>query len=179
MAPVLKPGVVLVTRSKGGVRSGGWWIRFSAAIQGKPNTSNHVAVVHHTDDKGTLWCLEGRPGGVGWKDARGYLADKWTLTNADQAISDDQGAEIAKLMEAMIGTKYDWQSIAGDALATFGWQLPGWDTKFKDGQVAGQVVCSSAAVYAYAKAAAKHPEGGRGCTPADWAAWIMTKGWAP
>lgn len=58
----VQPGDVLVTRS------GGWQarlIRLGAALRDKPNLSSHVAVVHHTDVKGTLWVLEGRPGGAG------------------------------------------------------------------------------------------------------------------
>ena len=177
MAIDLKPGTVLCTRTKGGVRSGGWWIRLSAALQNKPNLSNHVAVVHHRDEQGTWWCIEGRPGGAGWKDAKGYLADKWTTGNDLQPLTDAQRAAIAKQMEALLATAYDWQSIAADGLATFGIKLPGWDSKWADGQVAVQAVCSSLAAYAYAKVGVPHPAGGRGTTPADWTQWIMTRAW--
>jgi len=54
----LRPGTVLVTRSGG---FAGTMIRFGAALRGKPNLQNHVAVAHHTDVHGTLWCIEGRP----------------------------------------------------------------------------------------------------------------------
>lgn len=37
------------------------------------NLSNHIAVADHYDKAGTLWCAEGRPGDVGWRDARTYL----------------------------------------------------------------------------------------------------------
>lgn len=174
MAANLQPGTVLVTRSKGW---GSWLIRFGAALSDKPNLGNHVAVVHHVDAEGTTWCIEGRPGGVGWKDAKGYLASKWTITNTAQPFTKAQGGEIAKAMEALLGTPYDWQSIVGDALASLGMTLPGWDTRWEDGQVAGQVVCSSAAAYAYGKANVKHPTGNRGCVPADWVQWILTKAW--
>jgi hypothetical protein len=169
----VKPGTILCTRSTG---AGGWWIRFGAALRNKPNLSNHVAVAHHTDKAGTLWCIEGRPGGVGWKDAKGYLADKWTVTNVGQPLTETQRYDIAVAMEALIGTAYDWESIAADALADLGMHLPGWDAKW-NGEVAGQVVCSSAAAYAYAKAHAPHPPGDRGCQPADWNEWIHTRGW--
>lgn len=175
----LKPGTVLVTRSEGGVRSGGWWIRLSAALQNKPNLGNHVAVVHHTDAQGTVWCIEGRPGGAGWKDAKGYLADKWTIANDMQPLTDAQRAGIATQMEALIGTEYDWRAIAADGLATFGIVIPGWNAKWDDGQVNVQAVCSSLAAYAYGKQRAEHPTGDRGCLPADWSEWIVTRGWRP
>ena len=54
-----------------------------------------------------------------------------------------------------------------DALDDLGMKLPGWDAKWH-GEVAGQVVCSSAAAYAYAKAKVAHPEGDRGCQPSAW-----------
>lgn len=175
MAPKLEPGTILVTRSTG---RGGWWIRFGAAIRNRPNLGNHVAVVHHVDGQGTLWVLEGRPGGVGWRDAKGYLDSKWTMTNADQPLNPAQRASIAKQMEAIIGTAYDWQSIVADGAADLGLHLPGWDAKWKDGEVAGHVVCSSAAEYAYAKAGVPHPSGDKGCQPSDWSEWIITRGWA-
>ena len=172
--PAPEPGTILVTRSKG---FGGWWIRFGAAIRNRPNLGNHVAVVHHRDQQGTLWCIEGRPGGVGWRDAKGYLASRWTHSNAAQPLTAAQRLEICKAMEALLGTEYDWQSIAADAATDLGMHLPGWDQKWKDGEVAGHVVCSSAAAYGYAKAHAPHPPGDRGVQPADWTAWIITRGW--
>lgn len=174
-AAKLEPGTVLVTRSSG---FAGWWIRFGAALSNKPNLGNHVAVVHHTDKEGTVWCIEGKPGGVGWRDAKGYTDSKWTMDNQAQPLTGEQRYNIAVTMEALIGTEYDWASIAADALASLGMHLPGWDSKWVDGEVAGQVVCSSAAAYAYGKATAPHPEGDRGCTPSDWSSWIITTGWA-
>ena len=173
MTDRLTPGTVLVVRSKGWA---GGLIRIGAAISGKPNLQNHVAVVHHVDAHGTLWCIEGRPGGVGWRDATSYMRDPWTLTNSSQPFAPSQGAAIAKQMEALLGTAYDWQSIAADAFTDLGMRLPGWDSKWK-GEVAGQVVCSSAAAYAYGKASVTHPPGDRGCQPADWTQWIVTHAW--
>lgn len=174
MTGEVRPGTVLVTRSGG---FAAFMIRLGAAIRGWPNLSNHVAVVHHTDATGTVWCIEGRPGGVGWRTATTYLKSSWTLTNAAQPFSDAQGAAIAKQMEALLGTAYDWEAIAADALEDLGMTLPGWDARFR-GDVAGQLVCSSAAAYAYGKATVPHPAGDRGCQPAGWSAWCLTKGWA-
>jgi hypothetical protein len=169
----LRPGTVLCVRTGGFAAT---MIRLGAAFRGKPNLENHVAVVHHTDIHGTIWCIEGRPGGVGWRDATSYMQSPWTLTNTGQLFTATQGAAIAKQMEALLGTKYDWDSIAADALSDLGMRLPGWDSKWH-GLVAGQVVCSSAAAYAYGKAGAAHPAGDRGCQPSDWTQWILTKGW--
>jgi len=175
MTAALKPGTVLCTRSAG---FGSWWIRFGAAISNKPNLQNHVAVVHHVDKAGTTWCIEGRPGGAGWKDATGYLKDRYTIDNSAQPIDTKQGETIAHWMESLLGTEYDWQSIVADGLADLGIRLPGWSEKWVDGQVNVQAVCSSLAAYAYAKAHVPHPPGDKGCQPADWTAWIMTKAWA-
>lgn len=169
----IRPGTVLCVRSSG---FAGFMIRFGAAIRNKPNLQNHVAVAHHTDEHGTLWCIEGRPGGVGWRDATTYTQSPWTLMNTEQPFTDVQGAAIAKQMEALLGTKYDWDAIAADALSDLGMRLPGWDSKWQ-GLVAGQVVCSSAAAYAYGKAQVPHPVGDRGCQPSAWTEWILTKEW--
>jgi len=174
VAAPFQPGTVLCTRSPG---FGSWWIRFGAAIRGKPNLQNHVAVVHHADKAGTTWAIEGRPGGAGWKDATGYLNSKWTISNAAQPVTEKQGGQIAHWMEALLGSEYDWQSIIADGLADLGIRLPGWEEKWADGQVNVQAVCSSLAAYAYAKAGVPHPPGGRGCQPSDWTTWILTRAW--
>ena len=138
VTPKVEPGTVLVTRSGG---FAAFMIRLGAALRGRPNLGNHVAVAHHTDAKGTLWVIEGKPGGVGWRDATAYLTSTWTLTNVTQPVTDAQRAAICTHMEALLGTAYDWQSIAADALSDLGMTLPGWDAEW-NGQVAGQVVCS-------------------------------------
>jgi hypothetical protein len=173
-APKVEPGTILVTRSKG---TAGWWIRFGAALRNRPNLGNHIAVVHHTDKAGTVWTIEGRPGGAGWKDAKGYLASRWTMTNAAQPITAAQRAAIAKTMEALIGSDYAWDAIAADALASLKIKMPGWDEKWKDGEVKVQAVCSSLAAYAYGKCGVPHPPGDRGTTPGDWSQWILTQAW--
>jgi hypothetical protein len=144
----------------------------------EPNMDNHIAVAHHQDAHGTLWVLEGRPGGVGWRQANDYLRSPWTLTNAGQPKTDAQRAAVCKTAEAMLGTAYDWQAIAADAAGAFGlngvW-LPKWD-----GKVPGHVVCSSLAAYAYTRAGLGRPiqaADGREVTPADWVTFILTHGY--
>jgi hypothetical protein len=170
-APV-QPGDVLVIRT-GGLAAA--MIRLGAALAGRPNLSNHVAVVHHTDAHGTVWVVEGRPGGAGWRDAGSYLASPWTLANTAQPKTPAQRETVRKIMEAMLGTAYDWDAIVADAGVDLhmdrAW-LPDWH-----GTVPGHVVCSSLAAYAYGKAGLPCPPGGRTCQPSDWSAWILTRAW--
>jgi hypothetical protein len=180
MAPV-QPGDVLTVRSSvpagwGRVRSPAWWIRLGSALHNAPDLSNHVAVAHHADEHGTLWCIEGRPGGAGWRDARPYLESPYTLDNAAQPKTEAQRLAVCATMEALIGAAYDWQAIVADGFTDLGWRLPGWDPSWR-GTVPVQVVCSSAAAYAYAKAGLPCPAGERGCQPADWDRFILARAW--
>jgi cell wall-associated NlpC family hydrolase len=172
--PAVLPGDVLCVRTSG---RAAWWIRFGSAIRGVPDLSNHVAVAHHVDAHGTMWCLEGRPGGVGWRDATAYLSSPWTLTNAAQPKTGQQRAQVCKVMEALVGTPYDWQAIVADGVTDLGWHLPGWEPDWH-GTVPGHVDCSSAAAYAYAKTGLAGPGGERGCQPSDWDAFILAAAWA-
>lgn len=165
----LQPGDVLVVRSSGWA---GRLIRFGSALRDKPDLSNHVAVVHHWDSNGTLWCIEGRPGGVGWRDAADYLSSPWTLSNVAQLKTDAQRRVIADGAVAMLGMPYDWAAIIGDGLD----DLHLWNPV--RGQVAGHAVCSAVAAFLYDKAALARPAGGeRRVQPADWDSWIVTQGW--
>lgn len=169
----LRPGDVLAVRSNG---AAGWWIRIGAALHNQPNLSNHIAVVHHTDIHGTVWGIEGRPGGVGWVDCRKYLESPYTLTNVEQNKTAIQRQNICKTMEAMLGTPYDWEAISVDGMTDLGVRLPGWRPDWT-GTVPGHVVCSSLADYAYWKNNVDCPVGGRGVQPSDWVKFILTKAW--
>jgi len=165
------PGDVLVTRSGG---LAGAAIRLGAALRNQPNLSNHVAVVHHADASGTLWCVEGRPGGVGWRDAKDYLASPWTLTNAAQPKTPDQRKAVTDGARAILGMPYDWASIIGDGLD----DLHLWDPV--GGVVRGHAVCSAVAAFLYDRAGLPRPAGDeRRVQPAAWDAWILTEGWKP
>ena len=171
--PAVLPGDVLAVRS-GSLAA--WAIRFGSAFRDGPNLSNHIAVASHYDAHGTLWCAEGKPGGVGQRDARAYLASPWTLTNAAQPKTRAQRDAVAGVMTALNGTAYDWQAICASAARDLGFTLPGWDPGWH-GQVPAHVICSSLAAYAYAKAGLACPPGERGCQPSDWDTWILTRGW--
>lgn len=72
-------GDVVCTRNPGT----GWSARirrFGAALRDQPNTVDHTVVVHRRDAAGTLWGIEGRPGGVGEVDMRNGMV--WRVLNA-------------------------------------------------------------------------------------------------
>lgn len=168
-------GDVLVTREGPWFVSGA--IRFGALLRHRPAFCNHAIVVHHWDEAGVLWGVEGRPGGVGWRDLTGPLS--WSLTNANnrQPKTDDQRARIADIMIHMLGTPYDWRGIAEDTRQALhgSWGIP-IAGEWKNGETPGHVVCSSLADYAYEKVGLDNPNGGRitrGTTPGDWDAWIL------
>lgn len=165
----IQPGDVLA------VRTSGWpavMIRLGAALAGKPNISNHVAIAHHWDAAGTLWAIEGRPGGVGWRDAADYLASPWTLSNVAQVKTDAQREVVIKTAVALLGTPYDWAAIVGDGLD----DLHLWNPVA--GAVHGEVACSSLAAYAYDKALLARPGGAeRRVQPAGWTGFMLTRGW--
>lgn len=170
ISPIVLPGDVLAVRTPGAWSSA--LIRLGAALTGKPNLSNHIAVVHHTDASGTTWCIEGRPGGVGWRNASDYLASPWTLWNADQPKTDAQRKVVTDGAMAILGMPYDWAAIIGDGLDDLHlWSPVG-------GNVHGEGVCSAVAAFLYDKAALARPRGSeRRIQPADWDSWILTSGW--
>lgn len=170
IADKVAPGDVLVTRTQGAWSSE--MIRLGAAIAGKPNLSNHVAIVHHADASGTLWCVEGRPGGVGWRNASGYLASQWTITNAAQPKTAAQRKAVTDGALAVIGMPYDWAAIIGDGLD----DLHLWNPV--RGDVHGEAVCSAVAAFLYDKAGLGRPKGGeRRVQPGDWDTFILTRSW--
>jgi len=167
------PGDLLMTRSDG---LGGQLIREGASLEDEPNQCNHVAVVHHTDANSTVWCIEGRPGGVGWRDATDYIRSPWTVSNSLQPKSMNQRTDITTGTVAMIGTPYDWEAITKDAGDVFGLKHV-WELKWTDGQVPGHVVCSSLAAYLYMKAGLACPPGDREVSPADWLNLLIPNHW--
>src|ERR1700755_764951 len=176
---MLKPGDILAIRTvsnKPFWKDPSWWIRFGAAVHNEANLSNHIAVAHHFDDKGTLWCAEGRPGGVGWVEATTYLKSMDLLTNVEQPKTDAQRKIVVDTMLSMIGVGYDWEAIAADAFNDFGIKIPGWESDW-NGQVPAHVVCSSLAAYGYAKAGLPCPKGDRLVQPSDWDDFILNKSW--
>jgi hypothetical protein len=175
----VQPGDVLVTRE------GPWWvsgaIRLGAWMRGLPSVCNHVIVVHHQDVNGTWWGIEGRPGGVGWRDLSGPLS--WPATNAnnDQPKTTDQREQICDLLMTMLGRPYDWAGIGADAIHAleWAWKLPTLG-EWSDTEVPGQLVCSSLADWAQERAGLASPGGGlmtRYTTPGDWDLFMTSRQW--
>src|SRR2546423_7674753 len=169
-------GDILATRGDG---LGSQAIRLGAALEDEPNTINHIAIVHHKDAAGNLWCIEGRPGGVGWKTAKGYLESPYTVTNVGQSKTQLQRDWIVTKSTTMLGTAYDWAAIATDASIALLHRNPLWGTKDFGDEPPAHVVCSSFAVWLYHHAGLLFPDqhGERWTTPADWVKFIIEHGW--
>ena len=173
----LGPGDVLIVTGTSDVAK---LIEAGAILVGDPAAS-HVAIYHHTDANGTPWAIEGRPGGVGWRDATDYDRDPRTVTNAEQHKSSAQRDTIGFYAEKLLGTSYDWLGgIAEDAMRAL--DLPSlWKPERDTGIVPAHVVCSSLAAWVYDRAGldAPCPQDWRHCTPGAWALWIAQQGWRP
>jgi hypothetical protein len=175
-------GDVIVTREKG------WpWadlIRLGAAISGQPPLCNHVIIVHHVDDAGRLWGVEGRPGGVGERELTGVgNPASWPLTNAnnDQPKTEIQRFLVADLCHKALGRPYDWAAIGEDVREALGlWWTPQTTGEWSSGQTPVHMVCSSLADLAYEKAGLANPGGGdrtRFTTPGEWDRFMIRKEW--
>lgn len=170
----LKPASILVICGGSSVVAES--IEIGAVFDGEP-AAHHVAVVHHIAPNGVLWGIEGRPGGVGWVDCAKYIAHPLTVANTSQAITDEARMSIAVIMEAMIGTAYDWAAIAEDGGQIFSRKFglaDIWHEKV-DGKLPGHIVCSSLAAYGYDRAnlPCPSPRDYRHVTPADWEKFIL------
>jgi hypothetical protein len=170
----VQPGDVVCTKTPKGWPA--FLIRLGAALRDRPNTVNHVIVVHHTDAAGTLWGIEARPGGVGWVDMRSALAAPYTVSNAAQLKTNDQRVAVCRAVEGMLGTPYDWQGIAFAAAQAVHAQLL-WASLEWGSKPPAHVVCSALADWAYEHVGLASPQPDRTCTPGDWAAWITERAW--
>lgn len=164
-------------------RGGGWpgtVIRFGAALVGLPNTHGHVAVFMGPDPDGRDQVIEGRPGGVGYRDAAGYLKDHWTIDNRHQPKTPSQRLAIAAGAKAMLGTPYDWVGIGLDGMrAIHAPQIYQWAAAHGKPSP-NHVVCSSLADWLYAHVGLANPgraDFDRTTTPADWVQFITTHAW--
>jgi hypothetical protein len=172
---LLAPGDLLIVT---GTQDVAKVIEIGAVLVGDPAAS-HVAVYHHTDANGVPWALEGRPGGVGWRDATDYDRDPRTVTNAAQPKTETQRISVCYWSEKLIGTQYDWLGgIAEDALRALDPQLL-WKPEAATGIVPGAVVCSSYAAWVYGRAGLPAPSPGdwRHVTPGAWSLFVEQRGW--
>lgn len=169
----VQPGDVLVVRTKS---PWGRWIRLGAWLSGKPSTVDHVAVVHHRDDAGIWWAIEGRPGGVGWVDIARYDSP-FVVSNAEQPKTDEQRKLVCDLADDLLKRPYDWSAIAVDAFESLRVGAL-WASKDYGDEAPGQVVCSSLAAWVYKRAGLAGPAKRiRWVVPADWAIHCQSKAW--
>jgi hypothetical protein len=157
-----QPGDVILTR-------GNAWtsrlIRWGAALLDQPNVYNHVIVVHHRDAIGVLWGIEARAEGVGWVDLTRTLKSRWVLSNADQPKTPADREFITRTVEGAIATI--------DKL----WRAKEFP---EDGRLPYGTICSALADWAYEQRGLPNPGGTRRTRltkPADWHAFIQTRGW--
>jgi cell wall-associated NlpC family hydrolase len=178
MTNPLLMGDVLCTRSDSKV---GKTIRFGAAVLGKPNTVNHVAIYMGPGADGRDRVIEGRPGGVGWKDAAGYIKDNWTMDNRDQPKTPAQREQVCAAATAMLGTKYDWVGIGQNAMEAIRAPDLYRSKEWAHSASPDHVVCSSLADWVYGQVGLANPgktqKGDKITTPGDWAEFITTEGW--
>lgn len=170
-------GDVLCVRTPG---FAGRMIRLGAALRDLPNLDSHIAIMHHVDAAGVPWVIEGRPGGVGWRDARVYLTDGRLMTNVYQPKTDAQRYAVAVAAESMLGTGYDWVGIAADAAHDL--NLPAlWRSDPHGDGPPAHVVCSSLAAWLYHHVGLPAPgtrEQWDRVQPADWSEFILAAPWA-
>lgn len=164
-------------------RGGGWvgrTIRFGAAMLGRPNTVGHVAVFMGPGSDGRPRVIEGRPGGVGWRDASAYLKDHWTIDNREQPKTDAQRIAVAEAAVAMLGTPYDWAGIGLDAMRAIRAPVLYARAAEKGKASPDHVVCSALADWVYAQVGLANPGKltyDRTTTPGDWAEFCISRAW--
>jgi hypothetical protein len=161
-------------------------IEIGAVLRGEDSAS-HIAVYWGVGKTGIPLCIEGRPGGVGWKDARAYLNDSRTIANVGQPKTPAQRDMVCDTMVKLLGTQYGWlPGIAADAAEALGLGQEAidldklWAPDPKTGKLPGEVVCSSGAAWAYgaAKLATPRPQPDwERVTPGDWKTLTLTRHW--
>lgn len=161
-------GDILVVRCRGILPR---LIDLGAWLRHEPRR-DHVAIVYHINDDGEPWVVEAEPGGVRIASGAVYVADPRTITNAAQPKTAEQRAAIAATATSFVDAPYDWAAITQDVTSVLDLRDP-YVHEWLPGSVPSHVVCSSLASYVYAKVGLAEPVGGRFCTPADWARFIL------
>lgn len=176
----LMAGDVVCIQSKG---LNPWLIRLGAFLRGRPAVFSHVLIVSHVDRSGTLWGIEGRPGGVGWVDVNASLRrSRYTLDNSEQPDrTPEDRVKVAKLAASLLGKPYDWSAIVADAMQSLG--IPDlWGSReYEEAVAPAHVVCSSFADWLYERVGWANPglaTKTRHTTPGDWGDFIIRKRWA-
>lgn len=175
----VRPGDILVTREGNKLISG--FIRLGAALTGFPAKCNHVIIVHHRDSAGTWWGIEGRPGGVGWRDLTEPIKGALTISNNWQIKTEEQRYLIAASAEELlrVETPYDWAAITEHTRMVLSlWKRAIIAQEWNEKERPAQVVCSSFADWAYEKVGLDNPGGSkvtRMTTPGQWDKFIQDR----
>lgn len=189
MIGALNPGDVVAVDS--GNALGEDLIRLGELLDGTPAPANHVVIVHHRDAAGTLWGIEGRPGGVGFTDMARYTGSalaKYGNSNGGLARTSLQSEAVCRSAMHLLGTPYDWRGgIAADGLLALHMgglakmldKWWGWPDVCGTAVRPGHVVCSSLAQWVYSRLGLPCPvlADNELCTPADW--WEFNAAIAP
>lgn len=173
----LEIGDVMVVRSN---YRFSWAVRLAAWLRHRSAKVDHVLVVHHRDAAGTLWGIQGQPGGVGYVEIERYRGNHYANANVEQPKNEYQRQRIAELSEGMLGTPYDWAGIILDGMEAIGAQELWRSRDWKTGLVPAHVVCSSFADYLYEVVELANPGGDkatRGITPGHWDDFIINREW--
>lgn len=183
MLTALNPGDVVAVDTGNAAQDD--LIRLGALLDGTPAPANHVVIVHHADKAGTLWGIEGRPGGVGYVDMAKYTNSalvKYANSNTAVPRTEAESGAVCQAAMSLLGTPYDWRGgIAADAFEAF--RLDGiaklldkwwgWPDVCGTALRPAHVVCSSLAQWVYVRLGLPAPKVADAelCTPADWWAY--------
>lgn len=182
--PVLKPADVIIIKGSSFFSR---LIEYGEHLDHLPEYS-HGALFSHYDANNVGWCIEGRPGGVGWAQADPYLRMEGTLTNIAQPKTALQRARLVDDAKAMLGTAYDWEGIVQDGLRDTTpeglkldelWQSVSGQAWNPPGISPAHVVCTSFLAWDYDREglAAPLPSDPRNVEPGDWAQFILLQSW--
>lgn len=189
MLTALNPGDVVAVDTGNALQDD--LIRLGALLDHEPAPANHVVIVHHRDQAGTLWGIEGRPGGVGYADMAKYTHGplaRYANSNTALPRSALQSDAVCMTAAKLLCTPYDWAGgIAADGLTALhltdiAAQLDKW-WGWHDGTTLrpAHVVCSSLAAWVYLHLGLPCPKVADAelCMPADWWAYNAAIGTGP
>lgn len=180
MIGTLNPGDVVAVDTGNAIAAD--LIRLGELLDGTPAPANHVVIVHHRDQAGTLWGIEGRPGGVGFVDMARYtngVLAKYGNSNTALPRAAEQSEAICRVSKSLFGTPYDWfGGIGGDVLTALRMgdlakmldRWWGWNSPCGSAVRPAHVVCSSLAQWVYSRLGLPCPKVADGelTTPSDW-----------
>lgn len=162
-AAQIGPGDIIVTLE--GKAPFSHLIRFGAWLRRQSPKVDHVIGVHHygppagqPDGRPRWWGIEGRPGGVGWRDLTKVLARKNSWSNAGQIAAESHRWQpsgwipateqetrflLATYFERLLKIPYDWEAIGAHARVALRAHHIRKLREWREGEFPAEVVCSS------------------------------------